>query len=588
MFVISILMMMMMVSVPSTFFIGTIDASIPPLALRTTHNNNTLILHSDNNNDNNNSSSSIATSTVYFHQYLPNNINNDSEESVIIPTATTTTTTAKELNLNSSESRNFYNSYDPWTLDDPGNRHGYPPIPMDVVRNNPRDDDGQSDYEGDYDDDNDDIDSDDEQRQPPHDNQGDGTVTNTYNNDQNANAQKIIDEIDGDVDRQEHDGNDDGDFDIPWNNDDTTEFDQDNSASFNVPMVEALKGCKTVYKEISASLPGQSNTDGGGMGDDDFRRRRKKRSIEDGKIKNGAKRGIHHKGTRTDESRFVPINADLPRYRNNGMMMKSPAHQYHNLPFPHHHLYYNHHAPTSSSSSASASAFNGDENDGNIMTSNRRRRTPNYMDSNRVDPFFSSERRPTMNSYPVSNKYNYRHTSAADGSNVPTSIGKNGGGNGGITKRYSTRFNYFHQKPTTKKSNLDTMNHDYNTVPDPNAAQMAEFTGQNVNDFRTDAPDDPDDTDPEDLLLHNEASHDFAASSSPSKLRTRKGRHLLLADDGFGDGYDDGGDDHSGGGTNDDDYSDHDDHGQGDNSDGGSADYDGDGGQGDDYSGDYE
>ncbi|OTF77061.1 hypothetical protein BLA29_009678 [Euroglyphus maynei] len=159
----------------ASVLIGTIDNIIIPLRTTTHHNNNNTLLHNDNN--------SIATSTVYFHQYLPNNNNNNDSQQQTVPTAST----AKELNLNSSESRNFYNSYDPWTLDDPNNR--YQPIPMDI---------------------------------------------------------KIIDEIDGDVNRQEHDGNDDGDFDIPWNNDDTSEFDQDNSASFNVPKVQALKGCKTV------------------------------------------------------------------------------------------------------------------------------------------------------------------------------------------------------------------------------------------------------------------------------------------------------------------------------------------------------
>lgn len=128
----------MISSVPSLFLFGTINAigSIPSpsltLSRTTTHN-------SDNNDDKNQSSN--ATSTVYFHQYLPNNSNNnDSQQQQQEQQSSPPSTTAKELNLNSSESRNFYNSYDPWTLDDPNIKH-YPPIPMDIVRNNPRDDD---------------------------------------------------------------------------------------------------------------------------------------------------------------------------------------------------------------------------------------------------------------------------------------------------------------------------------------------------------------------------------------------------------------------------------------------------------------
>ncbi|XP_027203031.2 uncharacterized protein LOC113796934 isoform X2 [Dermatophagoides pteronyssinus] len=625
-----VILILMISSVPSLFLIGTINAigSIPSSSLTlsrtTTHN-------SDNNDDKNQSSN--ATSTVYFHQYLPNNNNNnDSQQQQQEQQSSPPSTTAKELNLNSSESRNFYNSYDPWTLDDPNIKH-YPPIPMDIVRNNPRDDDDNDGQAGDYDDDNDDIDNDDEQRQSPtNDNQGDGT---------------------------EHDnGQDDNDFDIPWNNDDTSEFDQDNSASFNIPSrVEALKGCKTVYKEISASLPGQSATTNGNnvMSDDEFRRRRKKRSLDndddddnDGKLAAAAaaKRGsyimtrechfidgdknkqkinpttttktssnIHQQGTNTGESRFIPINADYPRYPRNGIMMKSiPQHQYHhhnNNPFSHNHLYYNnHHHDSRQTPSPTSSAFsNSDDNDSGvggssgILSSSRRRRTPNYLESNRVDPFsFQSERRP-INSYGDS-KYKFRHTSAAD-SNVPSSNG--GGGNKGITKRYSTRFNYFHQQPTKKTNLIPARNYDHGqtAIPDSNAVNLgsSEFNDENVNDLgNDDAPDDPDDTDPEDLLLHNDVN-DFASSSSlstPTKIHGQR-RLLLADDDGFGDGYDDGGDDHSGGGgggggeanNDDDDYSDHDDHGgQGDNSDGGgggSADYDGDdGGQGDDYSGDYD
>lgn len=78
-------------------------------------------------------------------------------------------------------------------------------------------------------------------------------VNKNYNS---KNAQIIIDEIDGDIAQQENSDNDGGgnsgndDFDI-WNNeedgpDPEKEFDQDNSASFNIPRINLEKDCKTV------------------------------------------------------------------------------------------------------------------------------------------------------------------------------------------------------------------------------------------------------------------------------------------------------------------------------------------------------
>lgn len=66
----------------------------------------------------------------------------------------------------------------------------------------------------------------------------DGTVTEKYNDE---DAQKIIDEIDGDIYKQDKDfGTIDADDDL--------EFDQDNSATHPVPKVDkATKACKTVF-----------------------------------------------------------------------------------------------------------------------------------------------------------------------------------------------------------------------------------------------------------------------------------------------------------------------------------------------------
>lgn len=96
-------------------------------------------------------------------------------------------------------------------------------------------------------DDDDDLDNDDRQpsnEQPPSE---DGTVTENLDN---QNAQLIIDEIDGDINKQEQEGNGDSDFDIPWSGDEDgygeSDFDQENSASINIPKIEKLKGCKTV------------------------------------------------------------------------------------------------------------------------------------------------------------------------------------------------------------------------------------------------------------------------------------------------------------------------------------------------------
>ncbi|KPM06374.1 hypothetical protein QR98_0048490 [Sarcoptes scabiei] len=256
------------------------------------------------------SSSPIATSTVYFHQFHPQ------EQPLMI-------NLTSDHNLTSSETRNQFDQlYDPWNPNDyesgrdggdsgSGSANHYPPVPMDVVHNN---------------------------------NENDGD-----------------DEIDGDINKQEQEGNGDSDFDIPWSGDEDgygeSDFDQENSASINIPKIEKLKGCKTVYKEIKHNI---SPDDGFKSYDFDLFRRRKRsanKSIDPDRStkskkgsyyitrechftdKNDDHRGENFRdkkiaspldrvkkskeinskkdgmnGSKTDESRFIPINARLSNF----------------------------------------------------------------------------------------------------------------------------------------------------------------------------------------------------------------------------------------------------------------------------------
>lgn len=113
----------------------------PPLTLRTNpiNNNHSVRFLTDNDND---KSNSIPTSTVYFHQ----SINTNSDLPLLFQHHHSDHNGLTDLtgnNFSTSETRNYYNHFDPWsTLDQfedgsyGSNGAHYPPIPMDIVDNN--------------------------------------------------------------------------------------------------------------------------------------------------------------------------------------------------------------------------------------------------------------------------------------------------------------------------------------------------------------------------------------------------------------------------------------------------------------------